>query len=226
VQAQAQRRDAWGLRWRCGELICCHVTGSVDMSVVTTVRPATCCMLRARAVRSRAVVERSASQRGLLVCRRRPAYGCRPSNTNGADLLKACRRSIRYGNLRSGGTLHQTHQSIARDAHLSRASAHAGTGRKVGMWTAVAGLLILLSVLRDTDVAIVLRAERQLNLSGRVIPVMLCSGPRNTPHLRRLLHQSPCLPRKGDHGRGSRLAPGGLLPREKTDRGPTSSVNS
>ena len=43
----------------------------------------------------------------------------------------------------------------------------------------------------------------------------------DTPHLRRLLHPSPCLPRKGDHGRGSRLAPWGLLPREKTDRGPS-----
>ena len=38
----------------------------------------------------------------------------------------------------------------------------------------------------------------------------------DTPHLRRLLHLSPCLPRKGDHGRGSRLAPRGLLPPGKT----------
>ena len=108
----------------------------------------------------------------------------------------------------------------------------AGTLRKVGTWTAVAELPILLSVLSDTDVATVLRAERQLNLSGRVIPVMLmlCSlrpaGRVHAPHLRRLLHLSPCLPRKGDHGRGSRLAPGGLLPREKPDRGSTKSVNS
>ena len=46
----------------------------------------------------------------------------------------------------------------------------AGTVRKMGTWTAVAGLLILLSVFSDTDVAIVLRAERELNLSGRVAP--------------------------------------------------------
>ena len=98
---------------------------------------------------------------------------------------------------------------------------YAETVRKMGTWTAIAELPILLTVFSDTDVAIVLRAERELNLSGRVIPVMLCSGPRYTHHLRRLLHPSPCLPRKGDHGRGSRLAPGGLLPREKPDCGST-----
>ena len=96
--------------------------------------------------------------------------------------------------------------------------------RKVGTWTAVAELPILLSIFSDTDVATVLRAERQLNLSGRVAPRDAWLRTADTPHLRRLLHLSPCLPRKGDHGRGSRLAPGGLLPREKTDRGPTFTV--
>ena len=42
--------------------------------------------------------------------------------------------------------------------------------RKVGTWTAIAELPILLSVFSDTDVAIVLRAERELDLSGRVAP--------------------------------------------------------
>ena len=46
----------------------------------------------------------------------------------------------------------------------------AGTVRKVGTWTAIAGLPILLTVFSDTDVATVLRAERELNLSGRVAP--------------------------------------------------------
>ena len=36
----------------------------------------------------------------------------------------------------------------------------AETVRKVGTWTAIAGLLILLTVFSVTDVAIVLRAER------------------------------------------------------------------
>ena len=74
--------------------------------------PAACCMLHvacASAMRWRAAVERGASQCGLLVRRERPAYGCRPSNTNGADLLKACRRYIRYGNLRSRGTYTKPH---------------------------------------------------------------------------------------------------------------------
>ena len=49
--------------------------------------------------------------------------------------------------------------------------------------------------------------------SGVGIP----TGGHDTPHLRRLLHLSPCLPRKGDHGRGSRLAPRGLPPRQLSD---------
>ena len=96
----------------------------------------------------------------------------------------------------------------------------------MGTWTAVAELPILLSVFSDTDVANVLRAERELNLSGRASARDAELRTSDTPHLRRLLHLSPCLPRKGDHGRGSRLAPGGLLPWEKPDCGSTKPVNS
>ena len=102
----------------------------------------------------------------------------------------------------------------------------AETVRKMGTWTAVAELPILLSVFSDTDVATVLRAERELNLSGRASARDAELRTSDTPHLRRRLHLSPCLPRKGDHGRGSRLAPGGLLPREKPDCGSKQSVNS
>ena len=86
-------------------------------------------------------------------------------------------------------TLYKIWQSSVR-GYLTPNPIHypsAGTVRKVGTWTAVAGLLILLSVFSDTDVAIVLRAERQLNLSGRAAwqlaptTVMLGSGPRTLP---------------------------------------------
>ena len=73
--------------WRADSL---SRAGLSEMSVVAVVGPVACCMLhvaRASAVRSRAVAERGASQCGLLVCRPRPAYGCRPSNTYGEDLL-------------------------------------------------------------------------------------------------------------------------------------------
>ena len=71
-----------------------------------------CSMLhvaRARCGVETASAERSGSQCGLRARRMRPAYGCRPSNTNGADLLEACRRYIRYGNLRSRGTYTKPH---------------------------------------------------------------------------------------------------------------------
>ena len=48
---------------------------------------------------------RSASPCGMLVRRMRPADGCRPYNTNGGDLLRACRRYTKYGNQRSWGYL-------------------------------------------------------------------------------------------------------------------------
>merc|ERR1711965_570128 len=47
----------------------------------------------------------------MLVRRVRPADGRRPYNTNGGDLLTACRGYTKYGNQRSWGYLHQTHLS-------------------------------------------------------------------------------------------------------------------
>ena len=43
--------------------------------------------------------------RHACICRMRPADVCRPYNTNGGDLLRACRRYTKYGNQRSWGYL-------------------------------------------------------------------------------------------------------------------------
>ena len=57
----------------------------------------------------------------------------------------------------------------------------AGTGRRLGLWTAIAGLPILLSVLSDTDVGILLRAGAIVEPQWMRVTVMLSSGPQTLP---------------------------------------------